>query len=252
LIIDFDDTWTKGSSRDRQRSYERLTSRPHSALVYLTYRYVESARAIQELGRIPHPDVWIADRGAAIAVGRDAPTPPVLTQELDSRWPGAEPVRERLRPLASRLDELPGVGRRRLSFVAREETPCGEVMHEMATLLDNVGVDVAQGRDATFDVLPRGVTPEFTVERVLEWLEAEPEWVVVAASSLRYIGVFRTGRRGIVVSDAEVGLRERLQAHPNVHAAGQKGTEGVLEGLEHFGYFDVPDPTVRPAREPTQ
>lgn len=225
-----------------------MTNRPHSALVYLTYRYVESARAVQELGRIPEPDVWIADHGAAVAVGRDAPTPPVLTQELDSRWPGAEPVRERLRPLAFKLDELPGVGRRRLSFVARDETPCGEVMHEMATLLDNVGVDIVQGRDATVDVLPRGVTPGFTVEHVLDWLEAEPEWVVVAASSLRYIGVFRTGCRGIVVPGAEVGLRERLQARPDVYVARREGTEGVLEGLEHFGYLDVPDPTRTPTR----
>jgi mannosylfructose-6-phosphate phosphatase len=240
LVVDFDGTWIHGSLPTRQRAYERIANRPHAALVYLTHRYIDSARAVQQLGRIPQPDVWVADRGSAVAVGDNAPPPPAVDQELDRRWPGAEPIRERLAPLSAVLDELPGMRQRRLSFAAHDETPCGEVMHEMATLLDDVGVDIVQGRDETVDVLPGGVTPAFTVERVLYWLDAEPEWVTVAASSLRYIGLFRSGRRGIIVPDSEFGLRMRLRARPDVYTAQQGGAAGVLEGLEHFGYFDAP------------
>jgi hydroxymethylpyrimidine pyrophosphatase-like HAD family hydrolase len=118
----------------------------------------------------------------------------------------------------------------------------------MASALENLDVDVVQTGDGTVDVVPKDVTSGFTVDRVLEWMEADPEWVVVAADTLRHADLFRPGRRGIVVASADEGLRDRLAQRPEIYMAEREGAAGLLEGLKHFGFVAPKAATPRPAQ----
>jgi hypothetical protein len=69
-------------------------------------------------------------------------------------------------------------------------------------------------------------------------MEADSEWVVAAADTLRHAELFRPGRRGIVAASAEEGLKARVTNRPEVYVATHDGAAGVLEGLAHFGFVE--------------
>jgi hydroxymethylpyrimidine pyrophosphatase-like HAD family hydrolase len=236
LVTDIDGTFARGAPGECAPVHQVLLDRPHSALVYVTSRAIESARAYQQLMGLPRPDVFVAERGSSVALGhRDAHVEDI-DGELDRRWPGAGAVRRDLEPIGDYLDELPITGPRRLAYVPPDAMSPPQLADMIATSLTNTDVDVVQTGDGCVDVVPKNVTSGFTVDRVLEWIGAEPEWVVVAADTLRHADLFRPGRRGIVVAGADLGLKDRVARQSDVYMAKQDGAAGVLEGLKHFGY----------------
>jgi hypothetical protein len=174
-----------------------------------------------------------------LARGHGGEAPACVDEELDQRWPGPRPVRQRLGSVFSQLEELPNTGPRRLAYLPPDGMSTPELADVLATALDTIDVDVVQTGDGCVDVVPKNVTCGFTVDRVLEWLEAEPEWVVVASDTLRHADLFRPGRCGIVVADADEGLKSRAAAHAGVYLANEAGAMGVLEGLRHFGFVSA-------------
>lgn len=244
LVADVDGAFARGAPHDSERLYEVLRHRRHSALIYVTRRAIHAARAYQNVMGLPRPDVFVAERGSSVASGHgDAPIA-YVDRELNKRWPGIAAVRKDLEVLGGYMDELPNTGRRRLAYVPPDGMPPSELADVMASALDKLDVDVVQTGDGTVDVVPKNVTSGFTVDRVLEWMDADPEWVVVAADTLRHADLFRPGRRGIVPASADKGLRDRLAQSPEIYMADRDGAVGILEGLRHFG-FVVPQATTQ-------
>ena len=241
LVTDIDGTLARGTAQENAKVYELLRDRPHTALIYVTSRPIEEARAYQESLELPPPLAFVAERGSSVARGRRAAPLAYVDCELDRRWPGARAVRDDLKVLEPYLDELPNTGPRHLAYVPAEGTSPPELADMVATRLskaDNLDVDVVQTGDGCVDIVPKNVTSGFTVDRVLAWLKADPDWVVAAADTLRHAGLFRPGRRGIVVAKADEGLKARLRAaaRPETYMARRDGAAGVLEGLTYFGY----------------
>ena len=238
LVTDIDGTFAKGAPGECVPVHQVLRGRPHSALIYVTCRAIESARAYQQVMGLPRPDVFVTERGSSVALGhRDARVGEV-DDELDRRWPGASAVRRDLEPIGDYLDELPVTGPRRLAYVPPDAMSPPQLADLIATVLTDTDVDVVQTGDGCVDVVPKNVTSGFTVDRVLKWIRADGEWVVVASDTLRHADLFRTDRRGIVVGGADEGLKERVGRRPDVYVAGRDGAAGVLEGLRHFGYVE--------------
>jgi hydroxymethylpyrimidine pyrophosphatase-like HAD family hydrolase len=236
LVADVDGAFARGAADDAERLYEVLRDRRHSALIYVTRRAIHAARAYQNVMGLPRPDVFVAERGSSVAPGYgDAPIA-YVDRELDKRWPGIAAVRKDLEVLGAYMDEVPNTGQRRLAYIPPDGMPPSELADVMASALDKLDVDVVQTGDGTVDVVPKNVTSGFTLDRVLEWIEADPEWVVVAADTLRHADLFRPGRRGIVVASADEGLRHRLAQRPEIYMAERDGAAGLLDGLKHFGF----------------
>lgn len=236
LVTDIDGTFARGAPDECAPVHQVLLDRPHSALIYVTGRAIESARAYQQVMGLPRPDVVVAERGSSIGLARRDARADDIDGELDRRWPGAGAVRRDLETIGDYLDELPITGPRRLAYVPPDAMSSPQLADMIATSLTNTDVDVVQTGDGCVDVVPKNVTSGFTVDRVLEWLRAEPEWVVVAADTLRHADLFRPGRRGIAVAGADQGLKDRVARRAEVYMAKQDGAAGVLEGLQHFGY----------------
>ncbi len=236
LVTDIDGTFARGDPRDCSLVHQVMRDREHSALIYVTSRSLQSARAYQQLLGLPRPDVFVAERGSSVAGGRSGKTPERVEAELEQRWPGSHQVRSRLPSFLTEMDEMPNTGPRRLAYVPPDGMSTPQLADAMATALGKVDVDVVQTGDGWVDVVPMNVTSGFTVDLVLDWLEADPEWVVVASDTLRHADLFRPGRLGIVVSGADAGLQNRAAARPEVYLAEREGALGVLEGLKHFGF----------------
>ena len=234
LATDLDGTFAGGTADDREALQQALLRLPGATLIYVTGRSVPATRELMGEARLPHPDVLIADVGTSVRSGpRLDPVHP-LEAELDSVWPGGEPVRERLARVAG-LEEQAVRAPRRVSYWIREGT-MEAAIDVAAGALEDLEVDLVASADVYLDVLPRGVNKGSTLRRVLQWLERAETDVVVAGDTLNDLALFETGLRGVVVGNCEAALRDRVCGREHLYLAGGEGAAGILEGLRHFGW----------------
>jgi len=238
LATDLDGTFAGGADQDRHSLYARLTSRPHCSLCYATGRHLESARALQDVFHLPAPDIFIADVGATVAAGERGRVLDFPDAELLARWPGTDTITQRLAPLDSVLERQRIPTDRRLSYFIRDGYRLADALERTRTVLADLDVGVVGSGETYLDVLPGGVNKGSTLQRVIRWLGADPDSVVVAGDSLNDLALFETGFKGIVVGNAEEPLRDTVGNLDHVYCARQEGAGGVQEGLRHFGYLD--------------
>lgn len=235
LATDLDGTFAGGTAANREALQTAIRAVPTATLVYVTGRSIPATRAIIAEAPLPQPDLLIADVGTSVVRGETFEPVPEVQREIEARWPGADYVR-------SIFGNFPGIEEQdvdapnRLSYWLREGSMT-DVLARMAERLDGVELDLVGSADTYIDVLPRGVNKGTTLLRVLEWLSVEPAEVVVAGDTLNDLALFETGLRGVVVSNCEAGLRERLIGRDHVYFARGEGAAGVFEGLRHFGYL---------------
>jgi hydroxymethylpyrimidine pyrophosphatase-like HAD family hydrolase len=235
LATDLDGTFAGGTAADRQLLQQTLAQLPGSVLIYVTGRSVAATREIILETPLPHPDLLIADVGTSVRIG-DALEPVVeLEAEIDSVWPGADLVRERLRGTAG-LEEQDVRAPRRVSYWIRKGS-MGEAIERASAALQDLEVDLVASADVYLDVLPAGVNKGTTLRRVLRWLERGEADVIVAGDTLNDLALFETGLCGVVVGNCEPALRDRVSGREHIHLAGGEGAAGILEGLRHFGWL---------------
>lgn len=235
LATDLDGTFAGGTAADRAALQQALTRLPGAILIYVTGRSVPATRELMGEAGLPHPDVLIADVGTSVRSGPAFEPVHPLEAELDSVWPGGEPVRQRLAPIAG-LEEQEVRAPRRVSYWIRTgtmETAIGRA----AGALEGLEVDLVASADVYLDVLPRGVNKGSTLQRVLRWLERAETDVVVAGDTLNDLALFDTGLPGVVVGNCEAALRDRVCGREHLYLAGGEGAAGILEGLRHFGWL---------------
>jgi hydroxymethylpyrimidine pyrophosphatase-like HAD family hydrolase len=238
LATDLDGTFAGGADQDRHVLYAKLIARPHCSLCYATGRHLESARALQDVFHLPAPDIFIADVGVTVAAGEPGRTLDFPDDELVARWPGPDAIMQHLAGLESVLDRQRLPTDRRLSFFIRDGHTLTEALDQARVALTDLEVVVVGSAGMYLDVLPRGVNKGSTLQRVIEWLGADPGSVVVAGDSLNDLALFQTGFKGIVVGNAEAPLRETVGELDHVYCARREGAGGVQEGLQHFGFLD--------------
>ncbi|MGH7475571.1 MAG: HAD-IIB family hydrolase [Longimicrobiales bacterium] len=233
LATDLDGTFAGGSAADRVRLQRALASLEDSRLIYVTGRTVAAARDLIESVPLPQPAVLIADVGTTVAHGSTFEAVAELTAELERAWPGGDRVRRRLAATPG-IEEQAVRAPRRVSYWLQGPS-MERVLVEMAQRLAGLEVDLVGSAGTYIDVIPGGVNKGTTLVRVLRWLGAPLESVVVAGDTLNDLALFETGLRGVVVGNCEAALRERLAGRDHLYFAAGAGAAGIAEGLLHFG-----------------
>lgn len=241
LATDIDGTFVNGPSESRRQLYAILKQRSHSSLIYVTERYIESARAFQELLGLPRPDLFIADAGSYVASGRRDTHDEWIDAMVEGGWPGADAIRAALVDVADVVEERPIIARRRLSFLIRPDVTAWEALIRVREALSALHINVECTSHKQLDVLPANVDKGVALRRVLSWLRADDGWVVVAGDSLSDAKLFRQELHGVVVGDAEPELKRMVAERDDVYQSRSSGAAGVLEGLEHFGFVHSAD-----------
>lgn len=254
-----------GTAEERRQLIDAVRAVPEATLIYVTGRTPGSARALLSTAALPEPDVLIADVGTSVLHGAGPARVADIEAELETTWPGSDPVRSRLADVAglspqdvdsprrvaywieevrilrdagTAVDADPFAARApdNASLDSRSREIALRVARKAADALDGMSVDVLVSANAFLDVLPRGVNKGTTLRRVLQWLDADEGACIVAGDSLNDLALFETGLRGIVVGNCEPALLDRVGAMERVYQARGAGAAGVLEGLRYYGH----------------
>ena len=220
--------------------HARVGQRQRVVHVFSTGRDLGSVgrmlRVEAQLG-LPHPHLVISDVGCTVACGHSLRPLPELVAPIDARWRG---LPERLLPLLERIPGLetqPVSADRRLAYLI--DPAAIDPRHLRA--IEVHGVDCLVSGDRYLDVLPAGINKGSTLLALLQALDLNPSLVVTAGDSLNDLAMFETGLAGVMVANAETGLRQRLPQLQRTFAARGDGCVGIVEGLRHFGFGHLID-----------
>lgn len=242
MATDLDGTFLGGRQADRLALYRAFRAAGAPQLVFVTGRGVESVLPLLADPLIPIPQFIIADVGATV-VETDGMRPVrPLQLEIDRQWIGVEAVLEAIGGLSG-LVRQPVPQERRVSFYVDSDDAEQQVRERLGSL----PVDVLRSAEQYLDVLPRGTSKGHTLERLVQFLDMDPDDVLVAGDTLNDLSLYQHGFTGVVVGQAEPALVEATRGMPNVQHAESAGAGGILEVLRRLpteGHF-------APAVEPT-
>lgn len=232
LATDLDGTFLGGSKEAKERLYRLLSRRSkEDALIFVTGRDLGFIRRIIQEDGVPRPDYIIGDVGTSVFEGKDFSPYLPIESDIARNW---QDKPERVHPILNRIRGLtpqPGPFRHRLSYYYDKAFDPGTL-----DLLKETEVDVLMSAGVYLDILPKGVNKGTTLLRLLNALSLPKEAVVCAGDTLNDWALFETGLRGVVVGNAEPALVQKTRAMPNIYHSVAHGTEGIFEGLNHFGY----------------
>lgn len=239
LVAGLDGPIVRGSKAERECLYRALVQRLNFVLMYVTERYLESARAFQEIMHLPRPDVFVTDMGASVTPGRRDRSISVVDHELNRNWPGSEKILTRLEALDHLIDPHPLQAPRRMSFVTRDGVTTDDVLPKAQVLLDRLDVQVVAADSIQLDVLPNGVSQKQTVDRVLSWIDADHRWrTVVVVGSPDEMSLVDDNATAIAVADPDNEWVQEVSRHQNVHVASRAGCGGIHESLIQLGLIE--------------
>ncbi len=200
-------------------------------MIFLTGRNLETIRPYLADPLVPSPDYIVGDVGASVLSGRDLEPIQPLQDEIERAWPGRRKVEWALEPFPF-LQPQDVPQERRCSYRAPEHMITPEVLQRIE--LVRCSAVFSAGR--YLDVVPRGVSKGTTLLKLIRHEGLDPDAVVVAGDSLNDLSMFETELKGVVVGNAETGLKERAAELDSVFLARSQGAGGILEGLEHHGF----------------
>jgi hypothetical protein len=239
FVAGLDGPIVRGSAAQRARLYDTLVKRLNSVLVYVTERYLESARAFQEIMHLPRPDVFVTDMGSSVAPGQRDRSISVIDQELNRNWPGSEKILARLEALDHLIDPHPFQAPHRMSFVTRDAVTTDEVIPKAQQLLDELDVRVMPVDSIQLDVLPEGVSLKHTVDRVLSWIDADQRWrVVVVVGSPDDMDLVEDSTIAIAAVEPDEPWAQEVSDQQNVQVASPAGCEGIYEAMIQLGLIE--------------
>ncbi len=241
LVTDLDGTLLGGDDTDRRRLRAALDRHPEVTVVFATGRSLPSVEQILRTDPLlPRPRWIIADVGASVIDGADRSRVTALENRLRRGWPGQQRVRARLARFSELVHQDGIVQEGRCSFFLRPERFSDEITDAVREL----GCGWTYSADRYFDVLPEAASKG----HALALLAREHQWplasVLVAGDSLNDLSLFELGAHGVVMSDAEPALRERVADRDGVHLADRPGAAGILAALESLGWVERPRPVV--------
>ncbi|WP_299511073.1 HAD-IIB family hydrolase [uncultured Limnohabitans sp.] len=213
--------------------------REHIALIFVTGRGYESILTLLDDPAIPVPDYIIADVGATVLRRQGDGFAPILPLQdaIAAGWPGREQILTEARQIDGlHFQEVPQENR--CSFVYEHDTA---KQHAQA-LAQSLGLDHLVSAGRYFDFLPRGVSKGNSLMQLLAIEGLPTEKVLTAGDTLNDLSLMRTGLRGVVVGNAEKGLKEAVLADrqngkaPPVYLARAAGPLGILEAIRHHAF----------------
>jgi trehalose-6-phosphate synthase/hydroxymethylpyrimidine pyrophosphatase-like HAD family hydrolase len=240
LVADLDGTLLGGDTAGRSRLHAALTRHPEVTVVFATGRGLASVRRALIDPLLPRPRWIIADVGASVIDGADMVPVEALQGPLRAGWPGADHVRATLGAFGALVyqENVPQDGR--CSFLL--EPSC--LTAEIADAVELLGCSWVYSADRFFDVLPRGASKGSALVALARELGWPMPSVLVAGDSLNDLSMFQVGARGVIVGNAEPGLRTAVPVDDMVHRARHPNAAGVLAALQELGWVDKEYPLV--------
>lgn len=235
LATDLDGTFLGGTPSARTRLYQQLTRKQSECrLVFVTGRDLGFIEQIIAAGEVPRPDFIVGDIGTTVADGRTLSHYLPIEGHIAEAWQDASQRVAELLADAPGLTPQPGPFRYRLSYYY-DNTFDPTIL----SAIDAVGLDWLMSAGIYLDILPKGVNKGTTLLKLLGHLGVASDSVVCAGDTLNDLALFETGLPGIVVGNAEPVLLEKTRSMPNTYHSIGHGSEGILEGLNYFGYGEL-------------
>jgi glucosylglycerol-phosphate synthase len=229
LATDLDGTFLGGKSLHKQKLYRLLREDTLTSLIFVTGRGLETVIPLLNDPIIPNPDYIICDVGATVLNGHTLEAIQPLQNDIEKGWPGRLTIEERLSDLDGlQYQEVPQ--ERRCSFF----TDNGGLVEEIRERMADIDCDVIYSVNRYLDVLPKGVNKGSSLLKLLKYLDADAEEVLVAGDTLNDLFMFQYGFKGVVVGKAEPALTTATADLPNVYHARLSGAGGILEAERHF------------------
>lgn len=229
LATDLDGTFLGGKSLDKQSLYRLIRRNTGIRLVFVTGRGLETVIPLLNDPIIPNPDYIICDVGATVVNGHTLEPVEPLQNEIEQNWPGTLKIQEHLKQVQGlQYQEVPQ--QRRCSFFTNDEKAIEEVREKAV----DVGCDVIFSANKFLDVLPGGTNKGTTLIKLVNYLSADPEEVLVAGDTLNDLSMYQCGYKGVVVGNAEQKLVEETKSINAVYHAKKEGAGGILEAIRSF------------------
>ncbi len=240
LVADLDGTLLGGGTADRRRLQAALTRHPEVTVVFATGRALASVQAALLDPLLPRPRWIIADVGASVIDGVDMVPVEALQRPLRAGWPGADRVRAALGafPALAYQEGVPQDGR--CSFRLDPD----DLTEDITDVVEQLGCSWLSSATDFFDVLPPGASKGSALVALARDLGWPMSSVLVAGDSLNDLSMFQVGARGVIVGNAEPGLRTAVPASDFVHRPPQPNAAGVLAALQDLGWVDREYPLV--------
>ena len=233
LATDLDGTFLEGTFRQRNHLYQFINNfRKEIILVFVTGRALDNVIPLLEDAFIPKPNYIIADIGATIVCGETLVPIEPMSSEFAQRWVGEEDVLLAL-PKYLEIERQQQAQQRRCSFYTTNQDHVA-IIKEAVSKLD---CDVLYSANRYLDVLPRGISKGYTLQRLIRSLDIADANVLVAGDTMNDTSMFLdTPFKGVVVSNGELGLINLTAGRSDTLHATQEGAAGIMEALTVFGF----------------
>ncbi|MEP6845522.1 MAG: glucosylglycerol-phosphate synthase [Panacibacter sp.] len=232
LATDLDGTFLAGKSLHKQKLYRLIRENKSISLVFVTGRGLETVIPLLNDPIIPNPDYIICDVGATVVNGHTFEPIELIQNEIEKIWPGTLKIQECLKGISNlQYQEVPQ--QRRCSFFSNDEN----IINEVREIAGAIGCDVIHSANKFLDVLPKGINKGTTLIKLVKYLKADPEKVLVAGDTLNDLEMYKCGYKGVVVGKAEQKLTDATIDIPNIYQAKMEGAGGIIESMENFDHL---------------
>jgi len=235
IATDLDGTFV-GDPPSTERLSEMIRqNRDRCKLAFVTGRHKELTFELIEEQRLILPDYLICSVGTELYVAPDYELDPDWRAELRPNW-----NRERVEKLLSDIPELtpqPLQFEFKQSYYLTENAE--QVIAEMHRRLSHAGIGhkIIYSSDRDLDVLA-GKGGKGSVLRFLQRkLGLTEKQILVCGDSGNDLEMLVEGFLGVAVGNAKRELRE-ADLPPTVYRAKAECAGGIIEAIEHFGFFD--------------
>jgi len=231
LATDLDGTFLGGKSLHKQELYRLIRNNKSIRLVFVTGRGLETVIPLLNDPIIPNPDYIICDVGATVVNGHTLEPVVEIQGETEKSWPGTFAIMDCLNDLGLQYQAVPQ--QRRCSYYTGDES----VVEEVRKRTEPYGCNVIYSAGKFLDVLPKNINKGTTLVKLVKYLNAENEQVLVAGDTLNDLEMYRCGFKGVVVGNAEQKLIEHTNGIANLYYANTEGAGGILEAMVNFEAF---------------
>jgi len=238
IFTDIDQTLL--GDEDALAAFCEVVRRQHRRVIFgvVTGRRMDSALAVLKKNGVPVPDVLISSLGTRIHYGSGLAEDTFWADHIDHDW-----KRERIRRV---LDDVAGLklqGRDKQSrfklsyFYDAERAPAAD---ELTTLLHqnelNANVIVSFGQ--FLDIVPTRASKGLALRYTALRLDIPLERVLVAGGSGADEDMIRGNTLAVVVGNRHEEELSELVDLERVYFSSQDHAAGLLDAIEHYGFFD--------------
>ncbi len=212
-----------------------------SKIVYVTERMLPVCRQLARVKNLLTPDALIVALGTEIYFSPEDTTPnPQWSKILTQNWD-----RDRIFAITEKYSELQLQPRSeqnswKISYYLAE-WEAEKILPRLKADFRDAGWEVnlvyLAGQD--LEILPKNGDKGLAVRFLQEQWQIPPELTVTCGDGLQDINLFNGAEKAIIVGNAQLKLRQWYQKNRNdsLYLATGFCAEGILEGLEHFGFL---------------